>query len=88
MIQLMTGHNFMCYQQNKIDDTSPICRSCGLDDESSEHITTQCQALVDERRILQFTSLPAQWIVNRVADFVRLPKIAALLLPRVEEEGY
>ena len=55
LVQLETGHNFMARHQhiidsnNGIEGTSPVCRLCDTDEETSAHILAQCTALTEIR---------------------------------------
>ena len=51
IMQIITGHYFMGYYQNKIDSNiKPMCRQCGKTNETFSHLLVQCDALEVIRR--------------------------------------
>ena len=89
-VQFVTGHNFLGYQQNKIDGITPSrCRACGEGIEDSEHIATLCDALWSLRQECDFApvaSLPMTWTVKQISRFLSTPQVKDLLQPRGGKE--
>ena len=49
--QLLTGHNTLKYHFHKINiANNPICRLCGLENETAKHLLTDCPALWKKRQ--------------------------------------
>jgi ribonuclease HI len=50
LIQMITGHNFLSYFQNKVDNTIyPYCRLCDEEYETFHHFVTSCPVLRQRR---------------------------------------
>ena len=50
-IRCITGHNNSAYFQSKLDPMiDPTCRLCQMEDETSFHLLTNCDALHDLRK--------------------------------------
>jgi ribonuclease HI len=81
LVQFFTGHNFLRKHQAHTDRGSTLCRLCGIENETTEHIVLRCDPLWWVRTDLLMTELPAKWNLNRIKKFIKTTKVAELLKP-------
>jgi len=76
IIRWLTGHNFLRRHANIINPihySNPKCRLCGMDEETSSHILTDCMALDFERfQLMKSGHLPHpyRWKLKQVSNFL------------------
>ena len=83
IVQLVTGHNFLRYHQNLINnDINPLCRMCCEADETSYHIVCKCPAFwklkADVFKTYE-TINNLEWSVRQVLKLVSNPQLSSLL---------
>ena len=80
---LVTGHNFLRYHQNLINnDINPLCRMCCEADETSYHIVCKCPAFWKLRADVFKTYETIdnlEWSGRQVLKLVSNPQLASLL---------
>ena len=90
IVQLVTGHNFLRYQQNVINsDINPLCRLCGEANEDAFHIVCICPAFWRLRAEVFKTYKTIdtlEWSVRQVLKLVSNPQLSSLLEGEGEEE--
>ena len=90
IVQLVTGHNFLRYQQNVINsDINPLCRLCGEANEDAFHIVCICPAFWRLRAEVFKTYKTIdtlEWSVRQVLKLVSNPQLSSLLEREGEEE--
>ena len=83
IVQLVTGHNFLRYHQNLINnDINPLCRMCCEADETSYHIVCKCPAFWKLRADVFKTYETIdnlEWSGRQVLKLVSNPQLASLL---------
>ena len=83
IVQLVTGHNFLRYHQNLINnDINPLCRMCCEEDETSYHIVCKCPAFWKLRSDVFKTYETIdnlEWSVRQVIKLVSNPQLSSLL---------
>ena len=89
IVQFVTGHNYLHYQQKKCGKVdSSLCRLCDSDDETAWHILTMCPAIMHSRTknflTYEVTALPH---IRPLNEFLKLPTISRLLCHADRLEG-
>ena len=93
LIQFFTGHAWTKRHQSLVDETeSPLCRLCQEEDETPEHLVTECQAIVPHILALWNNSgepqgtlniiKPFTWELGRLLDFFII--VQELFIPPIE----
>ena len=89
IVQLVTGHNFLRYHQNVINnDIDPLCRMCCEADETSFHLVCECPAFWKLRAEVFKTYETIdnlEWSVRQVLKLVSNPQLSRLLEGEEEE---
>ena len=67
-IQIITGHCYYAKHRNLLgEDISPICRICGVRDETPFHLAFECSYLNDHRS--QFNLSQNDWTYGSILHF-------------------
>ena len=85
LVRIVTGHNALRYYNHVLDETlSPVCRLCGMADETFHHLATECSETLRDRRDIfrdKDVLVNMDWEVDELLEFSYLPRINNLLDP-------
>lgn len=82
-VEALTGHNWLSYHQNKINENiSKICRLCNAGEETFTHLITTCPVLRQMRTDIfldKQTEPNNEWSIKGVNKFINSPTVNSLL---------
>ena len=87
-IHAITGHNNLNYMNSIIiPDNTPLCRFCEEEDETFDHLYTDCPVFWRERREIKGTERGLQgWTVKAVLGMAKLDDILHALKTNITED--
>ena len=88
LIQGITGQNNLNYLNNLITpQISPLCRFCEEEDETFEHILTDCPVFYTQRiNIFKFKPILQSWTPGKLIQFIKTPDILDAFNTNLTEE--
>lgn len=88
LIQGITGQNNLNYLNNLITpQISPLCRFCEEEDETFEHILTDCPVFYIQRiKNFKFKPILQSWTPGKLIQFIKTPDILDAFNTNLTEE--
>ena len=84
-VRIISGHNALKYYNYVLDETlSPVCRLCGMADETFHHLATECPDTLGARREFfegKDILINMDWEVNELLDFSYSDQVNPMLDP-------
>ena len=82
MVRFSTGHNFLRRHENLVNpgQQSKLCRHCGQEEETGEHIINRCLKYT-QYRLLRFgrdIAHPEEWSVESLINFITKDEVKAM----------
>ena len=83
LVRFTTGHNFLNRHRVLLAPTTPLsklCRFCGEEEETGDHIINNCPRFISKRAALNqtFTTKPEDWSICKLTKLLQLPDVQNL----------